>query len=174
MVGLLRRRERGFSEAQVGAAVVLAFVVGSGAYYLCGRAMDRFGRRPTAVVYLAGSVIAATALFQVHDRLLTHLALVGAVGLGLGAQPVLSAFSTELFPTEIRAQAVAWVRYVFEVPGYLLGPAAVGVLGDRNGLVGNIGDSVTLLMAFAVPAVWLVWRRLPETRDIDLDQVDRG
>lgn len=86
----------------------------------------------------------------------------------------MSAFSTELFPTDVRGQAAAWVRNVFEVPGYLLGPAAIGVLGDHDhGLIGNIGDSVTLMTAFAIPALWLIWRRLPETRDVELDALDQ-
>lgn len=169
------QRERGFSDLEVGVAVLGAFSVGAVAYYLCGRAMDRFGRRPTAVAYLAGSVVSTMVLFQTHDRLLGHVALVGAVSLGLGAQPVLSAFSTELFPTAIRGQAAAWIRNVFEVPGYVLGPAAVGVLGDRaHGPIGNIGDSVTLLTLWAIPAIWLVWRRLPETRGAELESLECG
>lgn len=167
-------RERGFTEAEVGLAVLLAFAFGAPAYYLCGRAMDRFGRRPVALAYLAASMFSAMVLFQVHDRLVGLLALIGAVAFGLGGQPALSAFSTELFPTDVRGQAAAWVRNVFEVPGYLLGPAAIGVLGDHDhGLIGNIGDSVTLMTAFAIPALWLIWRRLPETRDVELDALDQ-
>lgn len=162
-------RERGFTEVEVAVAVLGAFSAGGIAYYLCGRAMDRFGRRPTAMVYLAGAIISGVAAFQVTGRAWAHVALVGAVGFGLGAQPVLSAFSTELFPTEIRGRAAAAVRHLFEVPGYLLGPAAVGVLGDRaSGAIGTIGDVASLLMLVAVPAVWLV-RKLPETRGVDLD-----
>lgn len=162
-------RERGFTEAEVGVAVLGAFSAGCVAYYLCGRAMDRFGRRPTAMVYLAGAIVSGVAAFQVNGRAWVHLALVGAVGLGLGAQPVLSAFSTELFPTEIRGRAAATVRHLFEVPGYLVGPAAVGVLGDgASGAIGTIGDVASLLMLVAVPTLWLV-RKLPETRGVELD-----
>jgi hypothetical protein len=48
----------------------------------------------------------------------------------------------------------------------------VGVLADRTyGAIRNIGDSVTLLMLFALPALWLLWR-LPETRGLDLDSLE--
>ena len=82
----------------------------------------------------------------------------------------MSAFTAELFPTEIRGQAAAWVRNVFDVAGTVVGPLAVGVLGDHvSGPIGSIGDSVTLLAVLWLPAAWLVWRHLPETRGVDLD-----
>ena len=44
----------------------------------------------------------------------------------------MSAFATELFPTEIRGQAAAWIRNWFEIAGYVFGPALVGILGDHS------------------------------------------
>lgn len=52
----------------------------------------------------------------------------------------------------------------------MVGPLAVGMLGDQvSGPIGSIGDSVTVLAALWLPAAWLVWRHLPETRGLDLD-----
>jgi MFS transporter, putative metabolite:H+ symporter len=80
------------------------------------------------------------------------------------------AFTTELFPTEIRGQAAAWVHNVFDVAGAVVGPLAVGVLGNHvTGAIGSIGDSVTLLALLWLAVAWLVWRHLPETRGLDLD-----
>ena len=83
---------------------------------------------------------------------MSFVALLLAVFFGLGMGPVMSAFATELFPTEIRGQAAAWIRNVFEIAGYVFGPALVGILGDHaTGAIGNIGDTVTLLMLLQLP-----------------------
>jgi putative MFS transporter len=91
---------------------------------------------------------------------------------GLGIGPVMSAFATELFPTEIRGQAAAWIRNWFEIAGYVFGPALVGILGDHSsGAIGNIGDTVSLMMIMWVPTLWIIWRYLPETKGLELEDI---
>jgi MFS family permease len=86
--------------------------------------------------------------------------------------PVMGAFATELFPTELRGQATAWIRNVFEIAGYVFGPAIIGILGDhQSGAIGNIGDTVTALMLLQIPMLWFVWRFLPETKGRELEDV---
>lgn len=169
-------RERGFTALQVSIYIISAYGLGCVGYYVCGRAMERFGRRPTAMVYFTGGIFFSIVLFQVSDKTVSFFALMLAVFFGLGMGPVMSAFATELFPTEIRGQAAAWVRNWFEIAGYVFGPALVGILGDHaTGAIGNIGDTVTLLMVLQVPTIWLVWRYMPETRGMELeDIVDAG
>ena len=94
-----------------------------------------------------------------------------AVFFGLGMGPVMSSFATELFPTEIRGQAAAWIRNWFEIAGYVFGPALVGILGDHaTGAIGNIGDTVTLLMILQIPTLYLIWRFMPETKGLELEE----
>ncbi|MDQ1397562.1 MAG: transporter, putative metabolite:H+ symporter, partial [Acidimicrobiaceae bacterium] len=165
-------RERGFTAVQVAIFIIAAYGIGCVGYYVCGRAMERFGRRPTAMVYFAGGILFSVVLFQVSDKVVSFFALMLAVGFGLGMGPVMSAFATELFPTEIRGQAAAWVRNWFEIAGYIFGPALVGILGDHaTGAIGNIGDTVTLLMVLQIPTLWLVWRYMPETKGMELEDI---
>jgi len=165
-------RERGFTETDVAIYILVAYGIGCVGYYVCGRLMERIGRRPTAMLYFLGGVISAVVLFQTSDRLVSFFALMLAVGFGLGVQPVLSAFGTELFPTEIRGQAAAWVRNWFEIAGYVFGPALVGVLGDHStGAIGNIGDTVSLLMIMQLPGLFLIWKYMPETRGLELEDI---
>jgi putative MFS transporter len=165
-------RERGFSAMDVAVFIGLAYGFGTVGYYLCGRLMERWGRRPTALVYTVGGIVWAMVLFQVSSKPVSFVALMLAVFFGLGMGPVMGAFATELFPTEIRGQAAAWVRNWFEIAGYVLGPALVGVLGDHTtGAIGNIGDTVTLLFVIQIPAVWLIWRYLPETKGLELEAI---
>jgi putative MFS transporter len=165
-------RERGFTSAQVAIYIISAYGLGCLGYYVCGRAMERVGRRPTAMVYGAGGIVFSILLFQTTSHTLSFFALLLAVFFGLGMAPVMSAFATELFPTEIRGQSAAWIRNVFEIAGFVFGPAVIGVLGDhQSGAIGNIGDTVTALMLLQLPALWLFWKYMPETKGRELQDV---
>ena len=168
-------RERGFSAGKVAVYITCAYGLGCLGYYVCGRAMERFGRRPTAMVYFAGGITFSIVVFQTTSTAVSFFGLMLAVFFGLGIGPVMSAFATELFPTEIRGQSAAWIRNVFEIAGYVFGPALVGILGDHTtGAIGNIGDTVTVLMIMQVPALYLVWRFMPETRGKELEDIVVG
>jgi putative MFS transporter len=165
-------RERGFSTGKVALYIICAYGLGCVGYYVCGRAMERFGRRPTAMVYFAGGITFSIVVFQTTSTVVSFVGLMLAVFFGLGIGPVMSAFATELFPTEIRGQAAAWIRNVFEIAGYVFGPALVGILGDHStGAIGNIGDTVTVLMIMQIPALYLVWRFMPETKGKELEEI---
>jgi putative MFS transporter len=165
-------RERGFSATRVAVYIIVAYGVGCLGYYVCGRLMERIGRRPTFTIYTVGGVGFAVLLFQTTSAVVSFFALALAVFFGLGVGPVMGAFATELFPTEIRGQAAAWVRNWFEIAGYVFGPALVGILGDHaTGAIGNVGDTVTLLMFLWLPGLVLVLRYMPETRGRDLEEI---
>lgn len=165
-------RERGFTSADVGFYIIFAYGLGVLGFVVCGRLMEAIGRRPTAVLYFVMGACWAIVLFQVDSRPVSFVALILSVFFGLGAAPVLGAFATELFPTDIRAQSAAWVRNIFEIAGYVGGPLLVGVLGDHaTGAVGSIGDAVSLLMVVWLPGIFIVWRYLPETRGVDLEEL---
>jgi putative MFS transporter len=165
-------RERGFTATDVSIFIIASYGIGCIGYYVCGRCMERFGRRPTALVYFSGGIVFSIVLFQVASKPVAFVTLGLAVFFGLGMGPVMSSFATELFPTEIRGQAAAWIRNWFEIAGYVFGPALVGILGDHaTGAIGNIGDTVTLLMILQLPALYLIWRFMPETKGLELEEV---
>jgi putative MFS transporter len=165
-------RERGFTSSEVALFIICAYGLGCVGYYVCGRAMERFGRRPTALVYGIGAITFACILFQASSKPVSFVGLGLAVFFGMGMGPVMGAFATELFPTSLRGQATAWIRNVFEIAGYVFGPALIGILGDhQSGAIGNIGDTVTALMLLQVPMLWFVWRYLPESKGTELEDV---
>ena len=124
------------------------------------------------VIGLHGLGAAMTTVPDTVAWTVSFFALMLAVFFGLGMGPVMSAFATELFPTEIRGQAAAWIRNWFEIAGYVFGPALVGILGDHSsGAIGNIGDTVTLLMVLQIPTIFLVWRYMPETKGMELEDI---
>lgn len=165
-------RERGFTSAQVGVYIIFAYGLGVVGYVVCGRMMERIGRRPTAILYFSMGCFWAVILFQVQDHTVSFFALIFAVFFGLGVAPVMGAFASELFPTDIRSQSAAWVRNIFEIAGFVGGPFLVGYLGDhRTGAVGSIGDSVSLLMLMWLPGIFLVWKYIPETKGMELEDI---
>ena len=165
-------RERGFSSQQVAIYIICAYGLGCLGYYICGRSMERWGRRPVGMVYGVGGVVFTIILFQTTSQSVAFVSLLLGVFFALGMGPVMSAIATELFPTEMRGQSAAWVRNVFEIAGYVFGPAIVGILGDhQSGAIGNVGDTVTVLMLLQIPTLWLVYKYLPETKGLELEDV---
>jgi putative MFS transporter len=168
-------RERGYTSADVGFFIIFAYGLGVVGYAVCGRLMERFGRRPTAMGYFLAGAFFAALLFQSESKPASFVLLILAVFFGLGAAPVMAAFSSELFPTDVRAQSAAWVRNIFEIAGYIGGPILVGRLGDHaTGPIGSIGDTVSILMLIWLPGIYLVWRYIPETTGMHLDEIHGG
>lgn len=162
--------ERHFGTGTAGTFFAAAALVSVGGYVACGRIMDRFGRRPTAILYTLAAVTCSVITFQVVNRWVMLPFLIGTAFFGIGIAPVLSAFATELFPTAIRAQASAWIRNGFGNTGSVLGPTLVGILGASSAPFHSVGVAVTmltLLFAFAAPIVAF---SLPETRGTQLEE----
>lgn len=166
-------REQGMSETTLYVMFLVAFSLGLTGYALCGHLLERLGRRPTTLLFLAATLVFGVALFQVEGTALVAVTLTGAIFFGIGSAPALSAMATELFPTAIRGQAAAWSHNVFEIAGFVLGPLLVGVLGDHyQGAVGSIGDTISVLFLLLLPAMWLVLRHLPETSGLELEDIE--
>ena len=149
----------------------VAVVLGTAGYLACGWAIDRFGRKLTTTVYFVLAAGFGIALFQSRGEAANFFLLIGAVFFGLGVSPALSALSAESFPTLIRAQAGAIVGNGFATTGELTGPALVGLLGERTGLLGGVGGAVCLLTPLLLLAIPVLWRFVPETKAAHLDEV---
>lgn len=161
--------QRHYGTGTAGTFFALAALVSMVGYLACGRLMDLFGRRWTAIGYVVGATACAMVTFQVSDRWVMLPFLFGTAFFGLGMAPVLSAFATELFPTHIRAQASAWIRNAFGTTGSVIGPTIVGVLGAASGPLHNIGDAMTVTAALLLVLVPIVLFSIPETRATALE-----
>lgn len=168
------QQEVGMSVSLSGLYLAAAGVLGAVGFIVGGRLMDRYGRLPVFQAYMAGTLLFGTWLFQIHDAALMLPVLCLAIFFGLGSVAMTSAFSTELFPTYVRSRAAAWCRNAFEVPGAIVAPLVVGILGDHvTGPLGSIGDAMSLTnLALIPPAMFIAWRYLPESRGADLVRMD--
>ena len=82
---------------------------------------------------------------------------------------VLNTFMTELFPTEVRGNAVAWSNNLIGRIGYVLSPLAIGQV------VGRYGWGVPLRISVVLPllALGLIFLWLPETRARELEDTSK-
>lgn len=178
---LYAQRQRGFSDEAFTILLVGAYPLGVAGYFVAGRLQDSFGRRRTGALFLLGGIAFAAAVFQLTTPGWMFPALALAVFFGLGSNPVMNSVVSELFPTEIRATAVALARSIFGTLGSIAGPIAVGLLADAGmsrkfpgwPVLGNLGDCVTVASLALIPAA-LIFLKLPETAGVELESMEPG
>jgi putative MFS transporter len=104
-----------------------------------------------------------------HDR----WALTGALVFGIfGASAVLqvlNAYTTELFPTDLRGDAFAWSNNLIGRIGYVASPLVVGYLARDIGW----GSAVRMTAIFPIIALILIFWLLPETKNRELEETAR-
>jgi len=129
-----------------------------------GRLAETRGRRPVAATALFLGT-AAQMVFFLYGGVVLWLMSAIAIILGGIAAPALGAFNGEMFPTEIRGTANAFL-IVAGVAGSACGLLFTGHLSDQLGR----GDAIALTGIGSLLASLLVLR-LPETADRPLDEV---
>lgn len=149
----------------VTATLYLAAVpVGLGGLVVGRWGADRWGRRPTAAMALAG--IGLAAMLTYAGGLATTVAgALASVLTGYAFAPTIAALANELFPTEVRGRVAGWL-VATGVVGAVAGLLTFGAMADR--LDGFAAAAVVV----SVPAVaaTLVFLRLPETRGMELEE----
>lgn len=166
-------RNLGYGAADYGRVVAVGYLVGFvlGAP-LSGWLMNRIGRRLTCAGFYVLAAAAVFLLFRVSDpSLVVQAALMSAaVTSFLGANAATNLYSTELFPTEIRATAYSWTTNLLGRVAEILAPVAIGILAERVGIPAAVG----ILSIGPVLGALLVLRWAPETNGLTLEQIEAG
>ncbi len=79
---------------------------------------------------------------------------------------ILNAYTTELFPTSMRAAAFAWSNNLLGRVGYIVGPSLVGLMAGSLGW----GNAVSLTAVSVFAALALILVALPETTGRELEE----
>ena len=143
---------------------------------LCCLLADRVGRRPlwmfasalmAIVTLLAGAVFA----FNLGGTLVLVVILLCTVphGLALGGLPWL--MMSEIFPTRIRAKAVAVTTTFLWITIYSGAQLFPLLTGYSERLLGSPGGAFWIFTLICLLAVWFGWKLLPETRRQTLEQI---
>lgn len=158
--------ERGFTDGMVGAAVTVAAVGSMPLIFASGKLLDLVGRRVGAIIiYLCLSVSVFLA-YNLHGRWPLTVSLVVAIFGVSAVLPVLNAYTTELFPTDLRGDAYAWANNLLGRIAYVLAPTLVGVMAGSMGW----GRAVSLTTVFPLVGLGLILLWLPETRGRELEE----
>lgn len=157
--------ERGWTDARVGMAITIAAVGAMPLVFAAGPFLDRIGRRPGAVFIFAGTSFGIFGAYGFTSPVATIGALVLAIFGASAVLPVLNAYNTELFPTELRGDAIAWSNNLIGRIGYVGAPAVVGVMAERTGW----GFAVRCTAIFPFIALALILATMPETRARELE-----
>jgi MFS family permease len=162
---LFAKRDHGFSAGKIASATIVAYVLGSVGSLLCGLLMDQIGRRSTTCLYYLASAVSMFCLFRLsHHLTLCYIATMFAYQ---GARTATSAFSTELFPTEIRATGYSLTVQVLGQIGWMLSPLAVGIIA---GMVHDLGLAASYFAIGPVFGALVVILFAPETGGKTLEQ----
>lgn len=157
--------ERGLDDAQVARSIVIAALVSAPGVFAVGRLLDR-GRRQSAVILFTAAAASTLACYTLHGVWPLTLALTLGIFAQSAVLPLLSAYTAELFPTDLRADAYAWANNLLGRIAYVLAPVLVGALAGRVGY----GPAVASTAIFPMCALVLVLWKLPETRGRELEE----
>ena len=133
---------------------------------LGGRLAESRGRKPVAsqATFVLG--IATVGFFLWGGPALWVAMLVATVAGAMSGPPV-TAFNTELFPTEVRGRAAA-ALLAAGVAGSVLGLLLVGYLADP---LGDVGKAVAVTCIVPVIVALFLIPRVPEGRGRALDEL---
>jgi MFS family permease len=142
------------------------WVLALSGFFVAGRLIDSWGRRPTAATFFLGAFVAGVFAFGAAESDPAR-----AFGLALvvffltGATPCNGALTTEPFPNRYRGRVGAIVRLA-EIGGNAAAPALAGGLA---GIVGGAGPAVGVIgVSYAIGAA-AVLTLLPETRGMEAE-----
>ena len=131
-----------------------------------GRLAESHGRRPIAAWSTFVLAIATAGFFLFGGPGLWFAMFVATVA-GAMSGPALTAFNTELFPTEVRGRAVG-ALLGFGVAGSAMGLLLVGYLSDP---LGGVGKAVAVTCVVPLIVAAFVIPKLPEGRGRALDEL---
>jgi len=158
--------ERSWTEAKVGGAVALGALAAMPLSFAAGKLLDLIGRRGGAAVICLAMSAGCVGAYLLRDDGALKLALTVAMFGASAILTVFNAFTAELFPTELRADAFAWANNLLGRIGYVLAPLAVGAAAEHVGW----GPSVASTAFGPLVALAIVLLSFPETSNRELEE----
>jgi putative MFS transporter len=158
--------ERGFSDGRVGLSITIAALAAMPLVFLSGKLLDVAGRRVGALIIYSLTSLGVFLSYSLHGQVgLTFALTLGIFGAS-AVLPVVNAYTTELFPTDLRGDAFAWSNNLIGRIGYVAAPMVVGWYARDVGW----SHAVRVTAIFPIVALALILWLLPETRDKELEE----
>jgi MFS family permease len=157
--------EHGWAPGHYSIMLLTAGVVGVVGHPFAGRMADRRGRRLVGFLFF-GVFPLLTTLFYVGPAWTVPIAWIPLVFVLTGANTIMRALATELFPTSYRGTASGWLQLV-ETVGAAVALFAVSWLTEEGGSAIPTVRAVVFVAWIAAVAVLL----LPETGSRELEEI---
>ncbi|MFW6051128.1 MAG: MFS transporter, partial [Myxococcota bacterium] len=161
--------ERGLSDSHAAGLITIGAVGAMPLVFYVGKLIDWIGRKPGAVLIFGLSSAGIVGSFNAPTGILLQLSVVLGIFAASAGLPVLNAYTTELFPTELRGSAYAWSNTLIGRLGYVMSPFFLGLVADDVGW----GPTVSFTAVFPILATLLILWWLPETRGRELEDTSR-
>ncbi|MCB1645806.1 MAG: MFS transporter [Pseudomonadales bacterium] len=161
------REEVGMTPAQVGNVVMWAYIAGTFGHLLAGQLIDRLGRKVTCSVFYSLAAVAIVGLFQTETttgQYFWHITTVFLFNCAIGATHV---YSSEVFPTELRATGYGWATNLFGRATEVIIPLLLGMLIPVLG----ISWGVTAVAIGPIIGAILLLRYGTETKGLSLEEI---
>ncbi|MUT65706.1 MFS transporter [Paenibacillus sp. NEAU-GSW1] len=126
---------------------------------LNGKLMDRIGRKRAAAIIISIGCVSSVLMFTLHSFYAVLFCSIIAAGFVNSFLIVGSTLTNELFPTEIRANAMAWTNNIVGRIGQIVVPLVVTTLALTLGL----GNAAALAVSLPLISLFLILIFLPET-----------
>ncbi|GAB2674163.1 MFS transporter [Paenibacillus thermoaerophilus] len=126
---------------------------------LNGKLMDRIGRKRAATIIIIVGCIFSVLMFTLHHFYVVLICSMIAAGFVNSFLIVGSTLTNELFPTEIRASAMAWANNIVGRLGQILVPAVVTTIAISLGL----GNAAALAVSLPLISLILILVFLQDT-----------
>jgi MFS transporter, putative metabolite:H+ symporter len=163
-------KERNLTQGQTGIIISVAAVVSMPLVFMAGKMLDSIGRRPGALIIFGAAIIGVFGAYTFSGFVPLLICMtVGIFGIN-AVLTVLNTFMTELFPTEVRGNAVAWSNNLIGRVGYVLSPLAIGQVVQEYGW----GLPLRVSTLFPLVALGLIFLWLPETRARELEDISKA
>lgn len=161
--------ERSMSNEAIGSAIALASVLTIPLVVWFGRFTDRIGRRRSAAAVYAITAMGVLGSYSSLPKQVLVVPLLLLIFGSSAAVAVLSTWTAECFPTELRGDSFAWANSLLGRIGFVLSPLLV------SELVFSLGWSRALSLTAILPllAIAMTNRWLPETAGKDLEELEK-
>jgi putative MFS transporter len=171
--------ERHLGDGQVGQALTIAALASLPLVFAAGKLLDVIGRRAGAVVIYGITAVAVFCVYTLHDLVALTVSLTFTIVAVNAVLPLLTSYTSELFPTELRSDAYAWANNLLGRITFVLSPLVLGVIADDDafgtglGLGRGFGVAVSSTVVFVLLALALILWWLPETKARELEETSQ-
>jgi SP family arabinose:H+ symporter-like MFS transporter len=150
---------------------VLVGLVNSAFTFVAIMNIERFGRRKLLLVGVTGAFLSLTGvgiMFAIGSNLVIIPLLFYVASFAFSFGPITWVIISEIFPTRIRGLAASIGSFSLMVTGFF-------ITLTNPVLLESINPSGTFFLygILTLPAIWFIWKFIPETKGKTLEEIEK-